>query len=207
MKEPAQDRSLDKLNGIVRELLTLAIEDIKKQGVAPLIVETYRTKERQMWLYGQGRTAKQLAAKGVPAEYAHAGSVVTQTLNSIHKTGCAIDIVPVKNKKAVWDAKDPDTKKIIATMTKYGFEAGANWKTFKDSPHYQIKLPFAKQNSISESNSTEFLTKAIQLKLKITADGKWGPKTSEAITNWRKAHKLPAQPVLYAGNLRALFTE
>ncbi|MCR5345903.1 MAG: M15 family metallopeptidase [Lachnospiraceae bacterium] len=205
MKEPSQDRSLEKLNGVVRELLALAVEDLRKQGVAPLIVETYRTKERQMWLYGQGRTAKQLAAKGVPAEYAHSGAIVTQTLNSIHKTGCAIDIIPVRNGKAIWDANDADTKKIIATMTKYGFEAGANWKSFKDSPHYQIKLPQPKYNSISSSNSTEFLTKVIQSKLKITADGKWGKKTDEALIAWRKAHKLTATPVLYAANFKTLF--
>ena len=206
MKEPAQDRSLDKLNGVVRELLLLAIEDIKKQGVTPLIVETFRTPERQMWLFGQGRTASQLIRKKVPVEYAHPGAVVTQTLNSIHKTGCAVDLIPVKNGKAVWNANDPDTKKIINTMIRYGFEAGANWKTFKDSPHYQIKLPQPKYSSVSKSNSTEFLTRAIQRKLKIADDGKWGPATDKAIIAWRTERKLSAQSVLYAANLKEMFS-
>jgi len=205
MKEPAQDRSLDKLNGIVKELLALAVEDLRKQGVTPLIVETFRTPERQMWLFGQGRTASQLIQKKVPVEYAHPGAVVTQTLNSIHKTGCAVDMIPVKNGKAVWNANDPDTKKIIATMTKYGFEAGANWKTFKDSPHYQIKLPQPKYNSVSKSNTTTFLTRAIQRKLKLADDGKWGQKTDEAIIAWRKERKLTPQAVLYAANLKDMF--
>lgn len=204
MQEPKQDRSTKKLNGVVRVLLNMALEEIKSQKVNPLVVETFRTEERQMWLYGQGRTAAQLKKKGVPAEYAHKGTIVTQTLNSIHKTGCAVDIVPVRNGKAIWDSKDKDTKKIIDVMTKYGFEAGANWKSFPDSPHFQIKLEHPEYSSISQSNTNPFITKLIQAKLGLVVDGKWGPITDSAIVKWRKDNGLSAAPILYAANFTKL---
>lgn len=205
MKEPTQIRSLDKLNGVIKVLLELAIEDLKKQGVTPLVVETYRTQKRQHWLYGQGRTAEQLAKKSVPIEYAHPGNIVTQTLTSIHTLKCAVDVIPMRKGVAIWNAKDKDTKKIVKTMTEYGFEAGANWKTFKDSPHYQIKLDNPNYNSISQSNTTSFLTKAIQKKLGLKADGIWGNDTNKAVQNWRINHGLSKVAILYAENFKTLF--
>ena len=71
MNEPLQIRDINKLNGVVKELLTMALDEMRKCGVTPLVVETLRTKERQYWLYGQGRTAFQLIKKGVPIKYAH----------------------------------------------------------------------------------------------------------------------------------------
>lgn len=205
MKEPQQIRSLDKLNGVVKILLELALEDIKSQGVTPLVVETYRTQKRQYWLYGQGRTPEQLQKRYVPIEYSHPGAIVTQTLTSIHMLRCAVDVVPMRNGKAIWNANDKDTKIIIATMVKYGFEAGANWKSFKDSPHYQIKLPTPEYNSISQANTTSFLTKRIQLALGIKVDGKWGNGTNAAIQKWRIEHGLSPAAILYADNFKTLF--
>lgn len=205
MNEPLQCRDVTKLNGVVRELLILALDEVRACGVAPLVVETLRTKERQYWLYGQGRTALQLMKKGISPKYAHKGQIVTQTLNSIHISGCAVDVVPMRNGKAIWDANDKDTKKIVAIMGFYGFEAGANWKSFKDSPHFQIKLPYPKNNSVSQHNTTSFLTKAIQKKLGIKADGIWGFKTNEAVEKFRESIGLGGGITLYDENLKILF--
>lgn len=204
MNEPLQCRDINKLNGVVRELLLMALEEIKSCGVTPLVVETLRTKERQYWLYGQGRTALQLIKKKVPVKYAHKGAIVTQTLNSIHLTGCAVDIVPLRSGKAIWDANDKDTKKIVAIMGLYGFECGANWSSFPDSPHYQIKLPSPKYNSVSQYNTTPFLTKVIQKKLGIKADGVWGNNTNFAVENFRKNCGLGGGATLYAENFKLL---
>ena len=76
------------------------------------------------------------------------------------------------------------TKALVWTMVQYGFEAGANWKNFKDSPHFQIKLPYPEYNSISQSNTTKYLTTAIQQRLDIKPDGVWGRGTNEAISEW-----------------------
>lgn len=208
MNEPLQCRDINKLNGIVKELLSLALEEIKSCGITPLVVETYRTQERQYWLYGQGRNALQLIKKKVPIKYAHKGPIVTQTINSIHTTGCAVDVIPMRNNKAIWDANDKDTKQIVAIMESYGFEAGANWKNFKDSPHFQIKLPTPKYNSVSQYNTTSFLTKVIQKNLgfkKEDIDGIWGKKTNDAVRNFRRKMGLSQSNLLYADNLKLLF--
>ena len=205
MQEPKQIRSTSGLNKVVEILLKLAIADCKVKGVTPLIVETVRTQERQYWLFGQGRTAEQLMKYHIPVKYAHKGNIVTQVTSSIHQLRCAVDVVPMRDNKAIWNANDKDTKILVYTMTQYGFEAGANWKNFKDSPHFQIKLPYPEYNSVSQTNTNKYLTTAIQQKLGIKPDGIWGRGTNEAVTFWRKDHGLSAVPVLYAENLKILF--
>lgn len=205
MKEPVQIRDLDKLNGVVKVLLEMALERIKACNITPLVVETYRTQERQYWLYGQGRNALQLMKKKVPIKYAHKGKIVTQTINSIHTSGCAVDLIPVRNGFAIWDSNDVQTKKIIEIMEYFGFEAGANWKSFPDSPHFQIKLPSPEYISISQYNTTPYLTRVIQRKLGIKSDGIWGKQTNEAVSLFRQKHHLNPAPILYAENLKRLF--
>lgn len=144
-----QCRDIGKLNVLVQVMLAAALREIKAAGVNPLVVETYRTKERQYYLYGQGRTAAQCTVMGVPVakakKYAKPGATkVTWTLNSIHIQKKAVDVIPVRNGKDIWNAQDKDTKKIIEIMQKYGFEAGANWTSSPDSPHYQVKGIFSK---------------------------------------------------------------
>ena len=85
MSNTDQCRDTKKLNKLVQIMLVAALAEIKAKGVNPLVVETYRTRERQNYLYGQGRTKAQCLAAGVPASYARPGMAqVTWTLNSIH---------------------------------------------------------------------------------------------------------------------------
>lgn len=205
MVEPKQIRSTKDLNGVVKTLLELAIKSCKDKGVTPLVVETVRTQERQYWLYGQGRTAAELYKKHIPVKYAHSGNIVTKTTSSIHQLRCAVDVVPMRDGKAIWNASDKDSKILIYTMTQFGFEAGANWVNFKDSPHFQIKLPYPEYNSVSQTNTTKYLTTAIQQRLGIKPDGIWGRGTNEAVSFWRKDHGLSSTAVLYADNLKELF--
>ena len=210
----AQCRDIKQLNALVRVQLELALADLKEQGVNPLVVETYRTKERQYMLYGQGRTKAQCQAKGVPTKYADPSkSKVTSTLNSIHLTGFAVDVVPQRkvNGKmtAIWDVKDKDTQKIIATMIKYGFEAGANWTSFPDSPHFQVKS--AKGVNYSQANTTSWVTTAIQTALNkaiganLKVDGIWGAKTTEAVNKFRKLNGWSQNGMFGTKALKNLF--
>ncbi len=193
-----QCRKVHQLNDLVQVMLNVALQEIKAAGVTPLVVETYRSKERQYYLYGKGRTAAQCSAAGIPAakakKYAKPGQAqVTWTLNSIHIQRKAVDVIPVRNGKAIWDAKDKDTKTIIKIMTKYGFEAGANWTKSPDSPHYQVKGTFNKV--FMRGKNTVFVTKAIQEALKNQGvyagkiDGIWGADTTKAINKYRKQNK------------------
>ena len=119
------------------------MKHLKKEGITPLVVETYRSKERQYFLYGQGRTEVECCKAGMPKtaakHYARSGSKVTWTLNSIHIQRCAVDVVPKRNGKAIWNSADPETILIVKYMSAVGFEAGANWVNSPDSPHFQVK--------------------------------------------------------------------
>ena len=191
-----QCRDAGKLNVLVQVMLAAALKEIKSAGVNPLVVETYRSKERQYYLYGQGRTATQCVAAGIPAakakKYARSGKQCTWTLNSIHIQKKAVDVIPLRNGKAIWNAQDKDTKKIIEIMQKYGFEAGANWTKSPDSPHYQVKGDFSKV--FSRGKTTVYVTKTIQRALKRFGfydgkiDGSWGTETTKAVNGFRKAN-------------------
>lgn len=198
-KLPERCSDPKELNKLVRIMLEMAIADIKSQGVNPLIVETYRPQERQNYLYCQGRTIAEATAKGISSSFAKAycnpkGGKVTWTLNSVHKGRKAVDVVPQRKvggkMTAIWNTKDPQTQIIIKAMQKYGFEAGANWTTTPDSPHFQVKAEFT--NVFDRKHNTVYVTKAIQTKLnerecnKLDVDGKWGGQTDEAVNRFRK---------------------
>lgn len=189
-----QCRNTKKLNKLVQIMLAAALAEIKAKGVNSLVIETYRTRERQNYLYGQGRTRTQCLAAGVPAAYARPGMVqITWTLNSIHCLKKAVDVVPVRKGEAIWNAADKDTQTIIAVMEKYGFEPGANWSKSPDSPHFQVKGDFG--TAFCQGHTTTHVTKTIQRALKTkgfyngTIDGKWGSATTKAVNAFRKSNK------------------
>lgn len=191
-------RNINELNPLVQVMLNAALDKIKKKSINPLVVETYRPKERQYYLYGQGRSVSVCVGAGMPKsyaqKYARSGNKVTWTLNSIHIQRCAVDIIPQRNGKAIWNSNDKETKQIISIMESVGFEAGANWDSSPDSPHFQVKGISATKKSFSKSNTTKFVTKMIQCQLKkagyykdYTVDGDWGKGTDNAIKQWRKS--------------------
>jgi len=175
MANTDQCRDTKQLNSLCEILLNKALEEIKKEGINPLVVETYRSQARQDYLYSQGRTIK--------------GTKVTWTLNSIHTKRNAVDIVPQRmsggKMTAIWNSNDKETKKIINIMTKYSFEAGAMWSSNPDSPHFQIKGVSDTATSYSSTNTNIYITKMIQRLLGITVDGKWGDGTTKAVNRFR----------------------
>jgi len=198
-KLPERCSDLKELNKMVRTMLELAIADIKSQGVNPLVVETYRQQQRQNYLYCQGRTIYEAVIKGINNAFATAycspkSGKITWTLNSVHKSRKAVDVVPQRlvNGKmvAIWNTKDPQTQIIIRTMQKYGFEAGANWTSSPDSPHFQVKGDFT--TVFDAKHTTPYVTRAIQTKLNelkcnnLTVNGIWTPATTEAVNVFRK---------------------
>lgn len=195
-------RDLKELNPLVKIQLEVALNDLKGQGINPLVTETYRTKERQYFLLGKGRTVNECVNMGVPKskakKYSNPNlSKVTWTINSIHMTRGAVDLVPqrIVNGKllAVYDVKDKETQAIIKTMSKYGFEAGANWSHSPDSPHFQIANLNNSYKTYREKNNNPFVTKTIQQALKNKKfyngkiDGIWGKKTTQAIKDFKKS--------------------
>ena len=181
MSNTDQCRDIKQLNPLVQIMWSLALDDLLKQGINPLVVETYRTPERQAMLYCQGRTVADCTAAGIKTILANAyNSVkapkVTWTLNSIHIQRKAIDVVPQRkvNGKmtAIWNSQDKQTRAIINTMARYGFEPGANWATNPDSPHFQVKGDFT--TTFYQGHTTTFVTKAIQTALNRKIGRRWG---------------------------------
>src|SRR5690554_1189044 len=70
--------SIDQLNEKTREALLLFLEIAEDEGLPVLVTETYRTQERQEFLYSLGRTAE--------------GNIVTWTTESEHTKRSAFDI-------------------------------------------------------------------------------------------------------------------
>lgn len=191
-------RDIKELNPLVQVMLNTALTKIKNKKITPLVVETYRPQERQYYLYGQGRSVSTCVGAGVPKKYAQkyarSGSKVTWTLNSIHIKRCAVDLIPQRNGKAIWNSKDSQTKQIISIMESVGFEAGANWSSSPDSPHFQVKGITVKGKCFTKSNNNKYVTKVIQKQLKkagfykdYTADGSWGKATDNAIKKWKES--------------------
>ena len=207
-------RDIKELNPLVQIMLEIALEKIKKKNIKPLIVETYRPKERQYYLYGKGRIQSTCINAGMPSnmakKYANPKAAkCTWTLNSIHIKRCAVDLIPQRGGKAIWNANDPETKQIISIMESVGFEAGANWKTSPDSPHFQVKGISGKV--LTKKNTTTFVTKVIQTKLAkkgyyigYEIDGDWCKATDNAIKRWRKDQGWSATANIGTGALRKL---
>lgn len=95
----------------------------------------YRTKDQQMKLYGQGRTAEELASKGVPTEYANPEwNVVTWTLNSSHMTWNAVDLVVPK-----WENAKEYTWAIEPILNEYWLYRPDSTVAMWDYGHFEYK--------------------------------------------------------------------
>ena len=119
---------------------------LKKLGVEKVvIVETKRDLAVQMAYYSRSRMKD---AKDVKAMYKAAGlyepsewecnTANTQTLNSNHIKGIAIDFAPFKAGKIWWDAPDPVWNEMGKIGKKYGFSWGGDWTGFVDKPHFEM---------------------------------------------------------------------
>lgn len=92
---------------------------VKKEGIDLLIYDARRTEAEQR---------------------ANVASGASQTMKSYHLVGQALDFVPIKNGKAVWNGyESADIKKAIKEAKRLGFEWGGDWRGFVDKPHLQYK--------------------------------------------------------------------
>ena len=118
-------RSLDDLLPQVRERVQAFLDDCKVQGIDLLVTSTFRDAESQNTLYAQGRTSP--------------GKVATNALagQSFHNYRCAVDVVPIRDGKPVWDAKDGVWQAIGKIGKDQGLEWAGDWKQFKEFTHFQ----------------------------------------------------------------------
>lgn len=117
-------RDLNELHPYVKHLAEKLLAECKRQGLNIIITETYRTKERQDYLYAQGRTRP--------------GNIVTNakgaSMQSIHQWRLAFDIC--HNKRG--DEYNMTILNKAAKIAKsFGLEWGGDWTSFTDYPHFQ----------------------------------------------------------------------
>ena len=118
-------RSLDDLLPPVRQRVERFLANAKAQGIDLLVTSTYRDNASQEALYAQGRTAP--------------GRIVTNARagQSFHNHRCAVDVVPIRNGKPVWDAKDAVWQAVGRLGKEAGLEWAGDWKRFREMAHFQ----------------------------------------------------------------------
>ena len=115
-------KSLGKLSEVNPDLQKLVKNAIGLSTIDFGISEGMRTKERQQILYDTGKS---------------------QTMNSRHLTGHAVDVYAWKDGAVSWEFEDYETINVAfsqaAKLTNTLYVWGGSWKTFKDGPHFELK--------------------------------------------------------------------
>ena len=109
------------LYGVHPRLRRVVEEAIRRTPVDFGVTEGLRTYSRQVQMFNAG---------------------ATQTMNSRHLTGHAVDLVAYVGNRISWEM--PYYKAIkdvmfeVAAEMDVELEWGGDWKTFKDGPHFQL---------------------------------------------------------------------
>ena len=114
-------KSLDRLTGVHPDLVRIVKRAIEITTVDFAVLEGVRSKARQ----------EQLVTAGA-----------SQTMNSRHLTGHAVDLGAYVSGSVRWDwplyYKIADAVKQAAAELGVPIEWGGDWRTFKDGPHFQL---------------------------------------------------------------------
>ena len=114
-------KSLDRLTGVHPDLVRVVKRAIEITTVDFAVLEGVRSKARQ----------EQLVKAGA-----------SQTMNSRHITGHAVDLGAYVSGSVRWDwplyHKIADAMKQAAAELGVPIEWGGDWRTFKDGPHFQL---------------------------------------------------------------------
>jgi len=121
MVKTLNKKSLDRLSGVHPDLVAVVKLAIELSDIDFQVIEGVRSKTRQEQLFKAG---------------------ASQTLNSRHLTGHAVDLAALINDSIRWDwplyFKIADAMKKAATQLKIKIVWGGDWRTFKDGPHFEL---------------------------------------------------------------------
>ncbi|WP_421924822.1 M15 family metallopeptidase [Lysinibacillus capsici] len=116
-------RDISELLPAAQTACRLLFQECFKAGIKNIfITETYRSQERQNYLYAQGRTRP--------------GQIVTWTLDSNHKSRLAWDIA-VCPPQSLYDVTT--LSRVGAIARKLGITWGGDWTNNIDRPHFEVK--------------------------------------------------------------------
>ena len=115
-------RSEKNLQGIDENLIRVVRRAAELTDVDFIVIEGLRTQERQAMLVAKG---------------------ASQTMNSKHLTGRAVDLACAIGTEIRWDwplyHKLAKCMKQAATELNVPITWGGDWKSFKDGPHFELK--------------------------------------------------------------------
>ncbi|MEK5487572.1 M15 family metallopeptidase [Lysinibacillus sp. FSL M8-0355] len=116
-------REISELLPVAQTACRLLFQECFKAGIKNIfITETYRSQERQKYLYEQGRTRP--------------GQIVTWTLDSNHKSRLAWDIA-VGPPQSLYDVAT--LSRVGAIARQLGITWGGDWTGNIDRPHFEVK--------------------------------------------------------------------
>lgn len=113
-------KKFDKLTPDMRVRAESFLQTLVSKGFHSIVTETWRSKERQEYLYSLGRTRP--------------GRIVTWTLNSYHMTGEAFDIAFMIGSQLTYEG---DWEAVGHIGEEHGLTWGGRWPT-PDKPHFQF---------------------------------------------------------------------
>ncbi|MFC7687205.1 M15 family metallopeptidase [Ureibacillus sp. GCM10028918] len=117
------NRDINELTSAARLACKLLFQECYKAEIRDIfITETYRSQERQNYLYAQGRT--------------RSGQIVTWTKSSNHMARLAWDIAVAPPKK-LYDVAT--LNKVGAIAKKLNITWGGTWPNNIDRPHFEVK--------------------------------------------------------------------
>lgn len=134
-------RDISELTATAQKACRLFLQKCEERGLKVSITETYRSQERQNYLYEQGRS--------------RSGKVVTWTKNSRHTSRRAWDICQnVKGKEYSDSSFFAECGKVAAEL---GITWGGDWKQ-ADMPHFEIDTNwnYEEENEMTESERIKF---------------------------------------------------
>lgn len=120
------------------------LADVRGKGLQLMVTQVKRDVALQRKLYCAGRSDSTLAAAGLSsaeikaartAGYTSGSARVTNTLNSMHCKGLAMDVVPIVDGKVSWDTKCPTWAIYGKAARAHGLVWGGSWTSIKDLPH------------------------------------------------------------------------
>ena len=114
-------KSIERLQGVKTDLVRVVERAIELSTVDFTVLEGLRSPERQQTLVASG---------------------ASQTLNSRHITGHAVDLGAWVDNQVDWSwplyTKIANAMKAAATELGIPIVWGGDWKTFKDGPHFEL---------------------------------------------------------------------
>ena len=114
-------KSIERLQGVHPDLVRVVERAIELSTVDFTVLEGLRSPERQQTLVASG---------------------ASQTLNSRHITGHAVDLGAWVDNQVDWSwplyTKIANAMKAAATELGIPIVWGGDWKTFKDGPHFEL---------------------------------------------------------------------